>query len=89
MIDSGLPLVQCLEIQSKQAENETFRTELGQIKESVESGSTFADALKRFPVTFDELYQNMIAAGVVGGILDTILNRLAVYLEKAENLVPD
>lgn len=86
MIDSGLPLVQCLEIQSKQAENETFRTELGQIKESVESGSTFADALKRFPVTFDELYQNMIAAGEVGGILDTILNRLAVYLEKAENL---
>jgi len=86
MIDSGLPLVQCLEIQSKQAENETFRTELGQIKESVESGSTFADALKRFPGTFDELYQNMIAAGEVGGILDTILNRLAVYLEKAENL---
>ena len=86
MIDSGLPLVQCLEIQSKQAESETFRGELAQIKESVESGSTFADALKRFPGTFDELYQNMIAAGEVGGILDTILNRLAVYLEKAENL---
>lgn len=86
MIDSGLPLVQCLDIQSKQAENETFRTELGAIKESVESGSTFADALKRFPGTFDELYQNMIAAGEVGGILDTILNRLAVYLEKAEAL---
>ena len=86
MIDSGLPLVQCLEIQSKQAESEVFRGELAQIKESVESGSTFADALKRFPGTFDELYQNMIAAGEVGGILDTILNRLAVYLEKAENL---
>ena len=56
------------------------------IKESVESGSTFADALKRFPATFDELYQNMIAAGEVGGILDTILNRLAVYLGKSENL---
>jgi type IV pilus assembly protein PilC len=86
MIDSGLPLVQCLDIQAKQAENLTFREELAQIKESVESGSTFADALKRFPGTFDELYQNMIAAGEVGGILDTILNRLAVYLEKAENL---
>ena len=86
MIDSGLPLVQCLDIQSKQAENETFRSELSVIKDSVESGSTFADALKRFPGTFDELYQNMIAAGEVGGILDTILNRLAVYLEKAETL---
>lgn len=86
MIDSGLPLVQCLDIQSKQAENETFRGELGVIKDSVESGSTFADALKRFPGTFDELYQNMVAAGEVGGILDTILNRLAVYLEKAETL---
>lgn len=86
MIDSGLPLVQCLDIQSKQAENETFRGELSVIKDSVESGSTFADALKRFPGTFDELYQNMIAAGEVGGILDTILNRLAVYLEKAETL---
>jgi type IV pilus assembly protein PilC len=86
MIDSGLPLVQCLDIQSKQAENETFRGELAVIKDSVESGSTFADALKRFPGTFDELYQNMVAAGEVGGILDTILNRLAVYLEKAETL---
>ena len=86
MIDSGLPLVQCLDIQSKQAENPTFRTELSAIKESVESGSTFADALKRFPNTFDELYQNMVAAGEVGGILDTILNRLAVYLEKADKL---
>lgn len=86
MIDSGLPLVQCLDIQSKQAENETFRKELAVIKESVESGSTFADALKKFPGTFDELYQNMIAAGEVGGILDTILNRLAVYLEKADKL---
>ena len=86
MIDSGLPLVQCLDIQSKQAENPTFRTELSAIKDSVESGSTFADALKRFPETFDELYQNMIAAGEVGGILDTILNRLAVYLEKADKL---
>ena len=86
MIDSGLPLVQCLDIQSKQAENPTFREELTVIKEKVESGSTFADSLKNFPKTFDTLYQNMIAAGEVGGILDTILNRLAVYLEKNEKL---
>ena len=86
MIDSGLPLVQCLDIQAKQAENPTFRSELSAIKESVESGSTFADALKRFPNTFDDLYQNMVAAGEVGGILDTILNRLATYLEKADKL---
>ena len=86
MIDSGLPLVQCLDIQAKQAENPTFRSELSSIKESVESGSTFADALKRFPNTFDDLYQNMVAAGEVGGILDTILNRLAAYLEKADKL---
>ena len=86
MIDSGLPLVQCLDIQSKQAANPTFREQLASIKESVESGSTFADALKRYPATFDELFQNMIAAGEVGGILDTILNRLALYLEKADKL---
>jgi type IV pilus assembly protein PilC len=86
MIDSGLPLVQCLDIQAKQAANPTFREELSSIKESVESGTTFADALKRFPSTFDDLYRNMIAAGEVGGILDTILNRLAVYLEKADKL---
>ena len=86
MIDSGLPLVQCLDIQSKQAQNPTFRTELSAIKEKVESGSTFADALKAYPATFDELFQNMVAAGEVGGILDTILNRLAVYLEKAAKL---
>jgi len=81
-----LPLVQCLDIQSKQAQNPTFRTELTAIKEKVESGSTFADALKAYPATFDDLFQNMIAAGEVGGILDTILNRLAIYLEKADKL---
>jgi type IV pilus assembly protein PilC len=86
MIDSGLPLVQCLEIQSKQAPNLTFRAQLVVIKEQVESGSTFADALKKYPTTFDELFRNMVAAGEVGGILDTILNRLAQYLEKAERL---
>jgi len=86
MIDSGLPLVQCLDIQAKQAPNPTFRDELSAIKETVESGATFADALRKFPGTFDELYRNMVAAGEVGGILDTILNRLAVYLEKADKL---
>lgn len=86
MIDSGLPLVQCLDIQSKQAPNPTFREQLADIKDQVESGSTFADALKRHPNTFDELFRNMVAAGEVGGILDTILNRLATYLEKADKL---
>jgi type IV pilus assembly protein PilC len=86
MIDSGLPLVQCLDIQSKQAPNPTFREQLAVIKEQVESGATFADALKKYPDTFDDLFRNMIAAGEVGGILDTILNRLAQYLEKAEKL---
>jgi type IV pilus assembly protein PilC len=86
MIDSGLPLVQCLDIQAKQAPNETFREQLSVIKDTVESGATFADALKKYPDTFDELYRNMVAAGEVGGILDTILNRLAIYLEKADKL---
>jgi type IV pilus assembly protein PilC len=86
MIDSGLPLVQCLDIQAKQAPNPTFRDELAVIKETVESGATFADSLRKYPGTFDELYRNMVAAGEVGGILDTILNRLAVYLEKADAL---
>lgn len=86
MIDSGLPLVQCLDIQAKQAPNPVFREQLAAIKEQVETGSTFADSLRKYPATFDELFRNMIAAGEVGGILDTILNRLAAYLEKAEKL---
>jgi type IV pilus assembly protein PilC len=86
MIDSGLPLVQCLDILSKQSANITFRDQLGVIKDQVESGSTFADALKKYPETFDELFRNMVAAGEVGGILDTILTRMAAYLEKADKL---
>ena len=86
MIDSGLPLVQCLEIQAAQAQNPTLREELAVIKDAVESGSTFADALKKYPETFDELFQNLVAAGEIGGILDTILNRLAAFLEKADKL---
>jgi len=86
MIDAGLPLVQCLDILSRQQPNRTFKKILTQVKESVESGSTFADALKKHPKAFDELYVNLVAAGEVGGILDTILNRLAAYIEKALKL---
>ena len=86
MIDSGLPLVQCLDILSGQQENKTFKDILVKVKESVESGSTFADALARHPKAFDQLYVNLVAAGEVGGILDTILNRLAAYIEKAMKL---
>ncbi|MCM0083466.1 type II secretion system F family protein [Geomonas sp. Red32] len=86
MIDSGLPLVQCLDILSSQQENPTFRDVLVKVKESVESGSTFAESLARHPRAFDQLYVNLVAAGEVGGILDTILNRLAAYIEKAMKL---
>ena len=86
MIDSGLPLVQCLEILAGQQENKTFKEILYKVKESVESGSTFADALGKHPKAFDQLYVNLVAAGEVGGILDTILNRLAAYIEKAMKL---
>jgi type IV pilus assembly protein PilC len=86
MIDSGLPLVQCLEILAGQQENPTFKDVLYKVKEAVESGSTFADALSKHPKVFDQLYVNLVAAGEVGGILDTILNRLAAYIEKAMKL---
>lgn len=86
MIDAGLPLVQCLDILARQQENKAFKKILTEVKESVESGSTFADALKKHPKAFDDLYVNLVAAGEVGGILDTILNRLAAYIEKALKL---
>jgi type IV pilus assembly protein PilC len=86
MIDAGLPLVQCLEILGSQSENKTFKQILLACKSDVENGSTFADALAKHPKAFDRLFVNLIAAGEVGGILDTILNRLAVYLEKADKL---
>ncbi len=86
MIDAGLALVQCLDILSRQQSNKMFKQVLLQVKESVESGSTFADALKKHPKIFDELFVNLVAAGEVGGILDTILNRLAAYFEKAHKL---
>ncbi|HTP65779.1 MAG TPA: type II secretion system F family protein [Geobacteraceae bacterium] len=86
MIDAGLPLVQCLDILAGQQDNNTFKQILYKVKESVESGSTFADALAKHPKAFDALYVNLVAAGEVGGILDTILNRLAAYIEKAMKL---
>jgi len=86
MIDAGLPLIQCLDILSNQQENATFKRILLTVKEDVESGSTFADALRKHPKAFDELFVNLVAAGEVGGILDTILNRLATYIEKAMKL---
>ena len=86
MIDAGLPLVQCLEILYGQQENRTFKRILKNIKEDVEEGSTFADALKQHPEVFDDLFVNLVAAGEIGGILDIILNRLAAYIEKASKL---
>ena len=86
MIDAGLPLVQCLEILGSQQENKTFAKILQQTRMDVESGSTLADAMRKHPKAFDELFVNMIAAGEAGGILDTILKRLATYIEKAVKL---
>lgn len=82
MIDAGLPLVQCLEILGSQQENRTFQKTLFSVRQDVESGSTLADALKKHPKIFTDLYVNMVAAGEAGGILDTILRRLAEYIEK-------
>jgi type IV pilus assembly protein PilC len=86
MIDAGLPLVQGLNILGEQTENKTFRNMLKQITKDVEGGSTLADALSKHPKVFDSLFVNLVAAGEVGGILDTILQRLAAYIEKAEKL---
>ncbi len=86
MIDSGLPLVQCLEILASQQENKSFQEVLYKVKDSVESGSTFADALEKHPKVFDNLFVNLVAAGEIGGILDTILTRLAAYIEKSMKL---
>ncbi|MFA4919868.1 MAG: type II secretion system F family protein [Thermodesulfovibrionales bacterium] len=86
MIDAGLPLVQALDILSSQVENKTLSKTLQQVKVDVESGATYADALRKHPRVFTELYVNMVAAGEAGGILDTILNRLATYIEKAMKL---
>jgi len=88
MINAGLPLVQCLDILSKQTEKETFRHVIGQVMRDVEAGTTLAEALgkKEHSKVFDELFVNMVEAGEAGGILDNILQRLATYIEKAEAL---
>src|SRR3954447_5893426 len=86
MIDAGLPLVQCLDILAGQLDNLAFREVLTKVKTKVESGSTLADALSDHPKVFDTLYVQLVAAGEIGGILDTILNRLAQYIEKNEKL---
>lgn len=86
MINAGLPLIQCLDILSTQSENKVLRETVGDVKNGVEAGSTFSDALKKHPKVFDDLYVNMIHAGEVGGLLDTILTRLAKHIEKAMKL---
>jgi type IV pilus assembly protein PilC len=86
MIDAGLPLVQCLEILGKQEPHKNFAAVILKVREDVESGAALADAMKKHPKTFDPLFSNMIAAGEAGGILDTILKRLAVYIEKSVKL---
>jgi len=86
MIDAGLPLVQCLEILGNQEEDKNFSAVILATRGDVESGATLADAMRKHPKTFDPLFTNMIAAGEAGGILDTILKRLAVYIEKAVKL---
>ena len=87
MIDAGLPLVQCLEILSNQEPSKYFKSVLVDVKANVEGGATFADSLRRHPKVFDSLFVNLVAAGEIGGILDTILNRLATYIEKNVKLV--
>src|SRR5215475_12051738 len=86
MIDAGLPLVQGLDILSKQAENKTFSKAIMEIKKEVEGGTTFADALRKYPKIFDDLYVNLVQAGEIGGVLDTTFARLAGYIEKARSL---
>ncbi len=86
MIDAGLPLVQCLEILGSQQDNPNFSKVLLQVRQDVEGGATLADAMKKHPKVFDDLFTNMIAAGEAGGILDIILKRLATYIEKSVKL---
>jgi type IV pilus assembly protein PilC len=86
MIDAGLPIVQSLDILAQQSENKTFSKTIKQIKQDIEGGTTFGDALRKHPKQFDDLYTNMVDAGEIGGILDTILARLSGYMEKAMKL---
>jgi type IV pilus assembly protein PilC len=86
MIDAGLPIVQCLDILAGQASNKNFQKMLYEVKGSVEAGATLSEAMRKQPKAFNELYVNLVQAGEVGGILDTILQRLALYIEKAMKL---
>jgi type IV pilus assembly protein PilC len=86
MLDAGLPLVQCLEILGDQEENRTFQAIIQQVRSDVESGASLADSMRKHPKAFDALFTNMVAAGESGGILDIILQRLSVYIEKAVKL---
>lgn len=86
MLDAGLPLVQCLEILGEQQEHRKFQEIILLVRTDVETGQTLADAMRKHPAAFDELYVNMIAAGEAGGILDIILQRLSTYMEKAVKL---
>jgi len=87
MIDAGLPLVQCLDILSSQQTNKKFGAVLKEVQNSVEGGASFSEALRRHPKVFDELFVNLVAAGETGGILDSIMTRLSVYLEKRQKLI--
>jgi len=86
MIDAGLPIVQCLDILAQQSENKLLRNTIATIRKDVEEGCTLADALRKHPKIFDDLYVNMVEAGEAGGILNTILNRIALFIEKANRL---
>jgi type IV pilus assembly protein PilC len=86
MIDAGLPIVQCLDIQTEQSESKVLRNTLRAIKHDVEGGSTLAEALRKHPKIFDDLYVNMVQAGEAGGVLNAILNRIALFIEKANKL---
>jgi type IV pilus assembly protein PilC len=86
MIDAGLPIVQCLDIQAQQTESKLLRNTLRSIKQDVEGGSTLAEALRKHPKIFDDLYVNMVEAGEAGGVLNAILNRIALFIEKANKL---
>jgi type IV pilus assembly protein PilC len=86
MIDAGLPLVQCLNILAEQSESKNLRTVTATVGRSVEEGATLAESLRKHPRTFDDLYTNMVEVGETGGILDVVLQRLALYIEKAASL---
>jgi type IV pilus assembly protein PilC len=87
MVDAGLPLVQCMDILANQQKNKIFAAVLKDVKQSVEQGASFSDSLRRHPKVFDELFVNLVQAGEAGGILDSIMNRLSIYLEKRQKLV--